>query len=53
MTEEEPKTPPDNIKSCTTGKIYPLTAEGLDKMLKDNQKWRKKYEPPKIPFVLS
>lgn len=41
------------MKSQTTGQIYEVTFEGLDKMLRDNHKWRKEHGPPKIPFMLS
>lgn len=47
---------PGEMISQTTGRIYPVTDEGLGEMLRDNQTWRKKQKqpkPPKIPFVLS
>lgn len=53
MAQIETKIKPGEMISQTTGKLYPVTGEGLNEMLRDSQKWRKKQKPPKIPFVLT
>lgn len=46
MTQIETEIKPGKMISQTTRKIYPVTNKGLGKMLRDNQKWRKKHQNP-------